>query len=89
MSVKGDIIKNKLTCNGNNQSLLKDLSKIVPLNSTVNDSVVSIYQLDDFGGIKKLPDYKGLPSDENYLNNFLAESNDLFINLMEIEEKCR
>ncbi|KPA09547.1 hypothetical protein MHK_010251, partial [Candidatus Magnetomorum sp. HK-1] len=84
-----DIIKNKLTCNGNNQSLLKDLSKIVPLNSTVNDSVVSIYQLDDFGGIKKLPDYKGLPSDENYLNNFLAESNDLFINLMEIEEKCR
>jgi hypothetical protein len=50
---------------------------------------VSIYQLDDFGGIKKLPDYKGLPSDENYLNDFLAESNDQFINLMEIEEKCR
>lgn len=61
----------------------------MPPDATVNDSVVSIYQLDDFGGIKKLPDYKGLPSDENYLNDFLAESNDQFINLMEIEEKCR
>ena len=59
------------------------------LDSTVNHSIVSIYQLDNLGEIKKLPDYNGLPSDENYLNEFLGESNDLFIKLMEIEDKCQ
>ena len=54
----------------------------------ISDSFLTIYQLDDMGCIKKLQDYKGIPSDENYLNEFLAESNDLFIELMEIEDKC-
>jgi|GEM_PF-2637341 len=26
---------------------------------------------------------------ENYLNEFLAESNELFVNLIEIEDKCQ
>ncbi len=89
LSIKADIVKNKITCSDNSQSLLADLSTIVPLNSTVNHSIVSIYQLNDLGKIKILPDYNGLPSDENYLNEFLAESNDLFIKLMEIEDKCQ
>lgn len=89
LSVKADIVKSKITCSDNSQSLLAELSAIVPLDSTVNHSIVSIYQLNDLGEIKILPDYNGLPSDENYLNEFLAESNDLFIKLMEIEDKCQ
>lgn len=85
LSIKAEIVKNKIQ----NENLLSELSTIVHLDSTVNHSIVSIYQLDNLGEIKKLPDYNGLPSDENYLNEFLGESNDLFIKLMEIEDKCQ
>ena len=89
LAVKADVIKNKLFATKNNQDLLEALSMVVPTNSTIPSSILSIYQLDDVGSIKKLPDYNGLPSDENYLNEFLAESNDLFVELMEIEDKCQ
>ncbi len=88
LAVKADFIKTQLQNKGNHQALLEEISTIVPINSTISSSILSIYQLDDVGCIKKLPDYNGLPSDENYLNEFLAESNDLFIKLMEIEDKC-
>ncbi|MBF0235447.1 MAG: ATP-binding protein [Desulfamplus sp.] len=92
LAVKADAVKNKLfevENNQKNQELLEALSMIVPSESAIPASSISIYQLDDVGSIKKLPDYNGLPSDENYLNEFLAESNDLFIELMEIEDKCQ
>ncbi|MEA1973678.1 MAG: AAA family ATPase, partial [Candidatus Cloacimonadota bacterium] len=89
LAIKADIVKNKIKDNDNNQELLADLSTVVPFDSTVDPSIVSIYQLNDFGSIKRLSDYKGLPSDENLLNEFLAESNDMFIKLMEIEDKCQ
>jgi len=41
------------------------------------------------GTIKKLEDYKGLPSDENYLNNGLEDSNELFAQLQELEKGWR
>ena len=89
LAIKADIVKNKVECDDNNQKLLAELSTIVPLYSTTDPLTVSVYQLDDFGSIKRLSDYKGLPSDENFLNEFLAESNDMFIKLMEIEDRCQ
>lgn len=89
LAIKADIVKNKIECNDNNQKLLAELSTIVPSDSTTDPLAVSVYQLDDFGSIKRLSDYKGLPSDENFLNEFLAESNDMFIKLMEIEDRCQ
>jgi hypothetical protein len=47
-----------------------------------------IYQLDEAGKISILPSYNGLPSDENYLNCQLGETNDLFNKLLEIEGEC-
>jgi hypothetical protein len=41
------------------------------------------------GTIQKLNDYKGIPSDEDYLNGKLAESNDKFAKLLEIEQKFK
>ena len=86
LSIKADRVKHKI--NGN-QNMLKELSKVVPLKSTVDKSIVTIYQLNEHGDIERLPDYNGLPSDENFLNEFLAESNDMFIKLMEIEDQCQ
>jgi len=90
LAIKAHSIKNKLLQDEkSNQRLLEELSTVVPLSSTVDSSAVSIYQIDNVGCVKKLSDYNGLPSDENYLNQFLAESNDLFIKLMEIEDQCQ
>lgn len=65
------------------------LSKIVPIKAVIQSSNLVIYELDDKGNIIKLGDYKGLPSDDNYLNQGLAESNELFDKLLEIEELCQ
>ena len=63
---------------------------IVPMSSTVNANDLVIYELDELeGSIKKLPDYKGLPSDENTLNCNLEDSNELFAQLQEIEKGWR
>jgi hypothetical protein len=86
LAVKGHIIKSKIN---NNPELLDKLNLIIPLKSTVSTENVSIFQLDNNGTIKKLESYNGLPSDENYLNEFLAESNDLFVKLLEIEDLCQ
>jgi len=63
------------------------ISAIVPLESIVNPEDLIIYQLDEVTGtITKLEDYKGLPSDENYLNDSLGETNELFAQLQQIEK---
>ncbi len=69
-------------------SLRNKLNGIVPLESTVNASDVSIYQMNEkTGTISKLSDYEGIPSDKNYLNESLAEGNLLFDSLLEIEQE--
>ena len=42
------------------------------------------------GSIIHLGNYKGLPEkDDNYLNNRMGQSNELFANLLETEDKCQ
>ncbi len=89
LAIKADQVKAKIHRNENSQQMLKELSDIVPLKSTIPPETVSIYQINETGDIHRLSDYNGLPSDDNLLNQFLSGSNDLFIQLMEIEEKCR
>ena len=51
---------------------------------------LAIYELDEkTGTVKLLGNYHGLPSDENVLNNNLAEANMLFSQLLDIEDLCR
>ena len=81
---------NKLKSKVNTEELASKLNKIVPLNSTLNGNDLVVYQLDEKNGqIMKLKSYKGLPSDENYLNIGLAESNDEFSKLLDIEDLCQ
>ena len=81
---------NKLKSKVKTEELASKLNKIVPLNSTLNGNDLVVYQLDEKNGqIMKLKSYKGLPSDENYLNIGLAESNDEFSKLLDIEDLCQ
>jgi hypothetical protein len=66
---------------------LAQTNKIVPMSSIVKGNDLVIYELDERdGSIKKLPDYNGLPSDENKLNFNLEDSNELFAQLLEIQQ---
>lgn len=81
---------NKLKLRVNSDELKFKLEEIVPLKSTLNGIDLVVYQLDEKNGaIEKLKDYKGLPSDENYLNIGLAESNDEFSKLLDLEDLCQ
>jgi len=83
LAIKADSLKKQLKTDKQKTKL----NGVVPLISTVNSNDLVIYELDEKDGtIKKLGDYKGLPSDENYLNEKLGESNELFAQLLEIEQ---
>jgi len=64
----------------------KLLDKIVPLKSVVDENDVKVLEINDDGSISDLDKFDGMPSDENVLNLFLAECNDLFGALLELED---
>ena len=87
LAIKANAIKVK--AEGSNQTnILERLDTIVPREAAISSEQVAIYQINEEGTIHKLPDYNGLPSDENYLNEHLTSSNDLFIDLLELENEC-
>jgi hypothetical protein len=67
--------------------MASEISKIVPVKSRIDADKVSIYEIDDSGAVNILSNYNGIPSDDNYLNNLLAEANDFYAGLQEIEEE--
>lgn len=84
LAVKVDTLKEKAAT----VELKTELQEIVPFASTVNPNDLAIYELDESNGkIKLLQAYKGLPSDENKLNERLGESNELFAKLLEIQQR--
>lgn len=85
VAIQADYLNNKVSNNG---SLKEKINAIVPIKSTVKSKKISIYQLDEkLGIIKKLNSYEGIPSDKNFLNESLAEGNNLFDSLLEIEQE--
>jgi len=86
LSVRAFGLKNKLA----SPDLREKLQNIVPVNSTIDARELVIYELNEQdGSIIKLGDYKGLPSDNNYLNRGMAEGNELFAQLLEIDDQCQ
>lgn len=83
LAVKAYNVKQALTDSAD----IEKVAAIVPIASTVNPDDLVIYQLNEATGtISPLGSYKGLPSDENYLNDSLGETNELFAQLLEIEK---
>jgi hypothetical protein len=67
---------------------LKELSEIVPLESTIDRNDLTIYELNETDGtINLLEPYDGLPSDENLLNKTLGDANSMFSRLIDLEQK--
>lgn len=70
--------------------IIDRINEIVPQKSVVSRKELVIYELDDRdGSIHKLEDYKGIPSGKNYLNRELAEKNELYAKLLDIEDICQ
>jgi predicted ATPase len=71
----------------NKDTMEPEISKIVPIKSCIDTDKTCIYEIDDKGVINILPNYNGIPSDDNFLNNLLADANDFYAKLQEIEEE--
>lgn len=83
LAVKAYSLKNKLK----DDNFKVKLNQIVPVKSTVNNEDLAIYEFNDSNGsIKRLEFQNGLPSDENELNERLDESNELFAQLLEMQQ---
>lgn len=87
LAIKGYKVLQKIINLPNSNLLKEQLENIVPQACCVSDEDSIVYELTESGEIIQLSTYEGLPSDENYLNTFLAETNNLFDDLLEIEEQ--
>lgn len=89
LAIKGKEIFNKINSSNNSkesqEQLKHKLEMIVPLSSTISGQDAVVYELNGAGEIMQLDTYKGLPSDDNYLNQQLDETNSLFADLLDIE----
>ncbi len=66
------------------------INEIVPQKSAISHGDLVIYELDEKdGSIHKLDTYKGIPSSKNYLNSELSEKNELYAQLLDIEDLCQ
>jgi predicted ATPase len=89
LAVKANGLHHLLDQFKTDESLKEKLKNIVPLSATVKSSDLSIYQFDNTDGIiRKLGEIEGLPSDDNELNLQLDESNELFAQLLEIQQNA-
>ena len=63
------------------------IEKIVPEKSTVDGNRITIYETKEDGSITKLSPYENIPSDENLLNKAMAEGNEKFAELLDLEQE--
>lgn len=85
IAIKGNSLLQRIST-ANKIDLKSKLNEIVPIKSCISSDDVVIYELRDSGEISQLKKYEGIPSDANFLNFFLSETNQLFDELLEIEE---
>jgi len=86
LSVEAEKLKSRVM----SAELRKRLNIVVPPNATLKGEDLIVYQMEEEDGtITKLESYKGLPSDDNFLNDSLAKANELFSELLEIEDQCQ
>lgn len=73
-------------------SACDDVSKvddIIPEESRLASQDLSIYEITKDGDVRSLETYDGIPTDSNFLNLALSETNDLYDDLMDIEDETR
>jgi predicted ATPase len=84
LAVEANVLKGRI----NTEAMRAKLEEIMPLKATINGDDLVVFELEEIDGtIHLLEKYKGLPSDENKLNEELGEGNELFARLLEMEQK--
>lgn len=88
IAIQAEYLEAKIKKSAHKEVLLPKLYGLVPKESLISANNVVVYQLDEKdGSITKLETIDGIPSDKNYLNQTLMESNVLFDSLLEIEQE--
>lgn len=87
LAVKANEIWQKMS-DCKDEKLKNRLSEIIPANACVDMKKLNVYELTD-GTVRPLDYVDGILTDDNFLNNLLGETNDLFNNLLDIEELCQ
>jgi hypothetical protein len=63
------------------------IEKIISAKSIIDGKEISIYETQPDGTIHRLEPYDNLPSDENLLNKTMAQGNELFSDLIDLEQE--
>lgn len=88
IAIQGKYLENKIKTAGGSKEHLAALYRVIPRESLVSAKDVVVFELDESNGsIKQLNTVDGIPSDRNYLNQGLSQSNDMFDALLEIEQE--
>lgn len=88
IAIQGEYLESKIKNSSNKDVLLSKLYNLIPKESLVSANNVVVYQLNEKdGSVTKLEVVDGIPSDKNYLNETLLESNMFFDSLLEIEQE--
>ena len=86
LAIQGKYLQQRIIERGR-QELLPKLDAIVPSQALLDADDVAIYQCDERdGSITRLRSFEGIPSDQNLLNDWLRTGNELFDQLLELEE---
>ncbi|MDR0657764.1 MAG: ATP-binding protein [Mediterranea sp.] len=87
VAVKAGILKEEIE-NKKDEGLLAELDDVFSLNAAVNKDDIAIYELEEkHGTVELLKTTRGLPADDNFLNSMLDDSNELFAELLGIQQK--
>ena len=88
IAIQAEYIWGKIKNNKRAPELRTGIENIIPEKSLLKSSDLIVYQIDEKEGIiRKLPNPEGIPSDDNFLNKSLIESNDMFDKLLEIQQE--
>lgn len=84
IAVKVGMLKEKAALQDDVRRRIND---IYPIDSSVQPNDIAIYEFDEASGcISLLDTYQGLPSDDNFLNSMLEKTNNIFADLLEIQQ---
>ena len=85
LAIKAQEVLQKINTLAMPSQHLEQLQTIVPTAAVLPAGQTVVYELTAAGQIRRLATYHGLPSDDNYLNQQLEETNNLFADLLDLE----
>ncbi|MCS0584927.1 ATP-binding protein [Massilia pinisoli] len=90
LSALGAKVKKDILAHEEKERLLSRLAEVIDINALVDAEDLIVFQANERDGtVKRLPTFEGIPTDKNYLNQFLKFSNEIFDQLLELEQEMQ